>query len=52
VQLIVEVEMWLVQDGGERELAVGEDWTIDPMFNADAPMQPAEDDSVLEMCKR
>lgn len=41
--------MWLVQDGGERELAVGEDWTIDPMFNADAPMQPAEDDSVFEM---
>jgi hypothetical protein len=29
VELLVEVEMTMVKDGGERELAVGDDWTVD-----------------------
>ena len=52
VELLVEVEMTMVKDGGERELAVGDDWTVDLLFDPEAPMQPASEDTVLEFTSR
>ena len=39
----------MVQDGGEPELAVGDDWTVDLLFYPDEPLQPAAEDAVLAL---
>lgn len=49
VQLVVQVSNWMVQDGGEPELAVGDDWTVDLVFYPDEPLQPAAEGAALAL---
>jgi len=39
--------MWMVQDGAEPELAVGDDWSVDLVFYPHEPLRPATDAAAL-----
>lgn len=49
VELVVKVSTWMVQDGGEPELAVGDDWSVDLLFHPDEQLQAAAEDAVLSL---
>lgn len=49
MELVIGVDLWMVRDGGEPELAVGDEWTVSLLFYAVEAMDAASNDAVLDL---